>query len=49
MTEKWRAEKCLPRFVADAAPQASDDTKLYFSVIHFSVGAFVQANLTLSI
>jgi hypothetical protein len=22
-TEKWRAEKCLPRFVADAAPHGA--------------------------
>jgi hypothetical protein len=56
MTEKWRAEKCLPRFVADAAPRGAglippgehcfDDTKLYFSVLHFSVIAFVQTNFT---
>ena len=30
------------------AEHCSDDTKLYFSVSHFSVFAFVQANSTLS-
>jgi hypothetical protein len=50
MTEKWRTEKCLPRFAGLFPPgeHRFDDTKLYFSVLHFSVIAFVQTNLTLS-
>jgi hypothetical protein len=55
MTEKWRAEKCLPSFVADAAPRGTeffppsehcfDDTKFYFSVFHFSVIALIAVKL----
>jgi hypothetical protein len=44
MTEKWRAEKYLLRFVGLFPPgeHCYDDTKRYFSVI-----AFVQANVKL--
>jgi hypothetical protein len=42
MTEKYlpSAPSCYPQ-------PPWHDAKLYFSVIHFSVMAFVQANLTL--
>jgi hypothetical protein len=44
MTEKWMAEKCLPRFAGSFLRMsiALNDPSLYFSVIHFSVIAFVQ-------
>jgi hypothetical protein len=38
---------CKNNFPTDRN-NATDDAKLYFSVPHFSVFAFVQANLTLS-
>jgi hypothetical protein len=47
MTERWMTEKCLPPARSFYPQLPWHDAKLYFSVIHFSVMAFVQANLTL--
>jgi hypothetical protein len=47
-TEKPRAEKCVYSLLFAPGEHCFDDTKLYFSVSHFSVIAFVQADLTLS-
>jgi hypothetical protein len=47
MTEKCLAEKFSPLLIATMSI-SSDDSKPHISVLHFSVIAFVQANLTFS-